>query len=250
MAAMSSDDRERDLERAFRKRIRLVAENPTGQLSNVWMFWGNNNDFYFGSKTILHSLKVSLHENGRGYVAFDRRYFLQKRAEGIAIPRKELLEWELPKPALHGAVRAASLILPADYCRSGPLSDESRKKTLVLGVEASCCAEIGVYLSHEHPTTLEAKLEPLGRPMFVTTLDNNMYVSLVARSRPFDRACLPSGGQTARAPSLLLDTEAIPDSDDLAAVLWNAPGDGGALQIIDVGGVRWTNHPSRPESAS
>ena len=88
------------------------------------------------------------------------------------------------------------MILPVDYCRVASLSDNSRKKTLVLGIADGCCAEIGVFLSHEHPATLEAKLMALGKPMFVITLENKMHVSLVARSRPFDRASLPSDEQT------------------------------------------------------
>jgi len=240
------DEYERRLDRAFSKRIRLVAENPHGQFSSAWMFWGNNNDFYFGAKAISGALKVSLHENGRGYVAYHKPYFVTKRAEGIAIPAKTALEWALPKPGLLGAAHAASLILPADYCRAAPLSDSSRKKTLVLGIEDGCCAEIGIFLSHEQPDTLEAKLAPLGKPMFVITLENKMHISLVARSRPFDRASLPSDEQTARARALLLETEGISDNDNLNAMLWNNPGDGGTLQVIDVGGVRWKNNPTRP----
>jgi hypothetical protein len=240
------DEFERSLDKAFSKRIRLVAENPHGQFSSAWMFWGNNSDFYFGAKIISDTVKVSVHENGRGYLAYDKPYFVKKRAEGIAIPAKTVLEWALPKPALAGAVHAASLILPAEYCRAAPLSDSSRKKTLVLGIEDGCCAEIGVFLSHEHPATLEAKLMALGKPMFVVTLKNEMHVSLLARSRPFDRACLPSVEQTAQAQRLLLETEGILDNDNLNAMLWTNPGDGGTLQVIDIGGVRWKNHPTRP----
>src|SRR4051812_40656814 len=100
------------LDKAFSKHIRLVAENPHGQYSSAWIFWGRKSDFYFGAKNISGAFKVSLHENGRGYVAYDRLYFPKKRIEGIAIPAKTVLEWALPKPALSGAVHAASLILP------------------------------------------------------------------------------------------------------------------------------------------
>jgi hypothetical protein len=91
-------------------------------------------------------------------------------------------------------------------------------------------------------------LTAVGKPMFVVTLKNEMHVSLVARSQPFDRTCLPSVEQTARAQRLLLE---LPDHDNLNAMLWNDPGDGGTLQVIDVGGVRWKDHPTRPaEGAS
>jgi hypothetical protein len=186
-----TDEFERRLDKAISKRLRLVAENPHGQFSSTWMFWGNNNDFYFGAKSISGALKVSLHENGRGYVGYDKTYFVRKLAEGIAIPAKTTHEWALPKPGPLGAVRAATLMLPADYCRAPPLSDSSRKNTFVLGIEDGSCAEIGVFLSLEHPKTLEARLAVIGKPMFAITLDNEMHVSLVARSQPFDRASLP-----------------------------------------------------------
>jgi len=84
----------------------------------TWMFWGNNNDFYFGAKSITGALKVSLHENGRGYVGYDKSYFERKLAEGIAFPKKATHEWALPKPAPLGAVHAATLMLPADMPRA------------------------------------------------------------------------------------------------------------------------------------
>jgi hypothetical protein len=245
---MTLDEFERKIDKAFSKRIRLVAENSRAQFSSAWMFWGNNSDFYFGAKSILGALKVSLHENGRGYVAYHKPYFMKMRAEGIAIPAKTALEWALPQPGPLGAVHAASLILPADYCRATSLSDSSRRNTLVLGIEDGCCAEIGVFISNEHPGTLEAKLMDLGKPMFVITLDNKMHVSLVARSRSFDRASLPSDEQTVRARTLLLDE--APDSDNLNAMLWNDPGDGGTLQVVDVGGVRWRNVPTNAASSA
>ena len=84
---MTFDEFERRLEKAFSDRIRLVAENPHGQFSSAWMFWGNKSDFYFGAKIISDKIKVSLHENGRGYVAYHKPYFEKKRAEGI-VPGK------------------------------------------------------------------------------------------------------------------------------------------------------------------
>jgi hypothetical protein len=241
MTQMDFDEAERRLDKAFSKRIRLAVENSRGQFSGSWIFWGNNSDFYFGAKSISSALKVSLHANGRGYVAYDKRYFEKMREEGIAIPAKTSLEWALPNPGPEGAVHAASVVLPADYCRSAALSESAHKNTLVLGVEDGCCAEIGVFLSYENQETLEPKLMKIGKLMFVITLDSKMHVSLVARSRQFDSACLPSDEQTARAPALRLGTDRQPDHANLNAMLWNDPGDGGALQVIDVGGVRWKN---------
>jgi hypothetical protein len=238
MTQMTLDEAERNFHKSFSKRVRLVAENPHGRFSSTWLFWGNKSDFYFSAKSISGALKVSLHENGRGYVGYDKRYFMKKQAEGIAIRRKTAREWELPKPGPSGAVHTASLILPADYCHAGPLTETSRKNTLVLGIEDGCCAEIGVFHSHEQPATLDAKLMKIGKPMFVTTLDNKMHVSVVVRSRLFDRANLPSQEQTARAGFLRVQAGSVVDTENLNAILWDAPADGGTLQVIDVGGVR------------
>ncbi|MEH2505608.1 hypothetical protein V1290_004419 [Bradyrhizobium sp. AZCC 1578] len=243
---MTKEEFERRLDRAFSKRVRIVAENPRGKLSACWIFWGHKSDFYFGAKGISNAIKVSLHENGRGYVGYDKQYFERKRGEGIAIPAKTAFEWALPVPGLLGAAHAASLILPADYCHGASLSDSARKKTLVLGIEDGSCAEIGVFLSREHPATLESKLKKIGRPMFAVTLDNGMHTSLVVRSRPFDSASLPSDEQTARARSQMLTTEPVSENETLNAILWDAPEDGGAIRVIDVGGVRWKKRPTPP----
>ncbi len=238
---MTSDEFEQRLDRAFSKRIRIAAENQRGQFSSHWMFWGNKSDFYFGAKELSGEFKVSLHENGRGYVAYDKQFFQRKRDEGVAVPAKTLVEWVLPKPSPQGAVHAASLLLPADYFHGAPLGDSARKNTLMLGIEDGCCAEVGVFLSHEDRATLETKLETIGKPMFEVTLENGVRVSLVSRSRPFDRTSLPSTEQVSK--SVTLRFEAVPDNDDLNAILWNKPVDGGALQCIDIGGVGWRNHP-------
>jgi hypothetical protein len=239
---VDSDILEHRLQQAFSKRIRLAAENSAGRLSSVWMFWSNRNDFYFGAKSLSDSFKVSLHENGIGYVAYHKSYLLEKRAQGIDLPNKTVLEWKLPVPAHQGAVHAASVILPSNYCRSGPLSDKDRSKTLVFEVEDNCATEIGVFLSKETHETLEAKFLPIGHPIFMINLENGLRVSIVARSREFDPAVLPSNAQVQSAKSTSLVRPDQPaEHADLNAMLWNDPGDGGALQVIDIGGVRVTD---------
>lgn len=232
------------LDKAFSKRIRLGAENAAGQFSSVWMFWGNKSDFYFGAKALLGSFKVSLHENGIGYVAYHKPYFLKKQSQGIPIPSKTATEWKLPVPGPTGAVQAASVFLPADYCRSAPPSEAARKKTLVLGVEKGCAAEIGIFLSRENHPSLEAKFLPWGHPLFMVTLDNGHKVSIVVRSTPFNPSVLPTNEQTQAASKLLLQSpQDIPDSsNNLNAMLWTLPPEGGCLQVIDVGGVGYAKN--------
>lgn len=237
---MTKEELERRLDQAFAKRIRIVAENSRGKFSSSWIFWGRKNDFYFGAKSISGAIKVSLHENGHGYVGYDKGYLARKREEGIVIPAKTAREWALPVPGERGAVLAASLILPADYCYGDPLSDQARKNTLVLSIEDGSQLEVGVFLSREHPKSLESKLGKVGTPIFAITLDNSVHISLVFRSRQFDRAVLPSEEQTARARAQMLTTQPMPENSEvLNAIFWDAPEDGGALRVTDVGGVRW-----------
>ncbi len=246
---MSRDEIERQIDKAISSRIRIAAQNSRGQFSSCWIFWGHKNDFYFGAKSITAAIKVSLHANGRGYVAYDKSYFERKRAEGIAIPAKTAREWRLPVFASSGAVHAASLILPADYCYGDPLTDRSRRNTFVIGINDGSQLEVGVFLSRESPKTLEGKLCTVGMPMFAATLDNAMHVSLVARARPFDRTMLPTEEQIAGARSQMLTTKSMPENDVLNAILWDAPADGGALRVIDVGGVRWKKYETtRPST--
>jgi hypothetical protein len=242
---MTTDDWEARIDRAISKGIRLAVENSRGQFSASWIFWGRKNDFYFGAKSVSGEIKVSLHENGRGYLGYDKLYFQRKQVEGIAIPAKTIREWALPVPNSVGAVHAASLLLPADFCFGPPLTDRARRNTFVLGIEDGSCAENGAFLSHEHPTTLGPKLDAIAKPMFTITLDNELHVWLVARAKRFDPACLPSKEQTARARSLALISELRFD-EPFNAIAWDAPVDGGAIRVIDVGGVRLQRTQPQP----
>ena len=239
---MTIEEFEQRFERAFSKRIRIVAENSRGKFSSSWIFWGRKSDFYFGAKNIAGAIKVSMHANGRGYFGYDKKYFERKREEGIVIPAKTAREWELPVPGDQGAVLAASVILPADYCHGDPLSDRARKNTLVLDIEDGSQLEVGVFLSRERPSTLASKLVTVGKPFFPVLLDNGMYVWLVFRAKPFDRAILLTPEQLARARPQMLTTGPLPESRVLNMIVCDAPEDGGALRITDVGGVRWKKH--------
>jgi hypothetical protein len=73
-------------------------------------------------------------------------------------------------------------------------------------------------------------------------LENGLRVSIVARSREFDPTVLPSNAQVQSAKSTsLVRPDQLAEHADLNAMIWNDPGDGGALQIIDIGGVRVTD---------
>jgi len=233
---MDTNEREKQLDRAFAKRIRLVAENSRGQLSSTWMFWGNRNDYYFGSKGLLGKFKISLHENGVGYLAFDKPFYLQKKAAGADVPSKTLFEWKYPMPNDLGAVHVASLFLPSEHYRCPPLSERDDQKTAVLGVPDGRAAEVRLFISNESPDTLEDKLLKVGIPMFVTDLENGLFVSIVARPSLFDPSVLPTQEKLNLGKKVFFE-EPEADSDNYNAMFWNKPGDSGTLTVIEIGGV-------------
>ena len=239
---MDRTEREKKLDRLFARRIRLVAENSKGHFSSTWMFWGHRSDFYFGSKNLLSSLKVSLHENGIWYVSYDKEHFQSKKRLGIMIPSRTVHEWALPVSGTIGAVHVASLFLPSDYCHSEPLSERAKSNTLVLGLEDGSTAEIGVFFSYEEQLALEQKFLQFGKPIVIATLDNKLRVSIVVRSRRFDPSVLPSDEQLRYSKLILLHQPGeIAGTNNLNAMLWNDPSDGEVLHVVDVGGVRLKN---------
>jgi hypothetical protein len=110
---------------------------------------------------------------------------------------------------------------------------------LGLGVEDGCAAEIGLFLSYEGQATLASRFDAIGSPLVMSTLENGLKVSIVVRSRTFNLADLPTTEQINRAHTTILQKEDhIKNTDNLNAMIWNNPDDGGALQVIDVGGVK------------
>ena len=231
------------IEKNFRKRIRIAAENPKGKYSSVWMFWGQGHDFYFGAKTLLQSFKVSLHKNGIGYVAYDRQFRTRIQNSGISLPSKSISEWRFPTPATIGAVHLAVVRLPADFCTHGVTPSIQQKKTLVLGVEEGCAAEIGVFASYEDMQTLEDRFLKIGNPLFAVRLDNGVTISIVVRSTSFDPSILPTSDKLNHSKRIeFVAGSDIQNKDNLNMIVWNRPGDGEALQVVDIGGVRILPH--------
>jgi hypothetical protein len=227
------------IERNFRKRIRMAAEGPSGKYSSTWMFWGHAEDFYFGAKNLAGSLKVSLHKNGFGYLAYDRLFYKRMVDAGKKLPAKTIHQWKLPAPQITGAVQLAVVRLPADYCSHEASSGILRKKVLVLGVESKCSAEIGVFASYEEIATLEHKFLKIGRPLFAVTLENKMIISIVVRSAPFDSSVLPTNEHLNRSRKTeLVKFDQVGNRDNLNMVVWNGPSDGEVLQVVDIGGIK------------
>lgn len=231
-------DLEESLDRAFKKRIRIAVENERQEHSSSWIFWGNQNDFYFGAKSAAAAIKISLHSNGLGYVGYDKKYFNETRGSGFELPQKSVTEWKLPTPSPKGAVQVASLFLPADFCNKLANADSRLKKTLVLQVAPKHAAEIMIFYSREGIETLEGKFLQIGHPLFAVGLENGLLVSMVARLSPFDPNVLPSTEQMSRSRMVpLVHPDEIDQSSTFNGMFWNKPDDGGVLQIVDIGGI-------------
>jgi len=141
-----------------------------------------------------------------------------------------------------GAACAASITFPADYLRSPKPTGEPKKPVLIFGdAPPGEAVEFGFFYSREPAETLEPKLEEIGRPLFRTTLDNGDSVSMVARVKAFDVATIPSIERLQSSLKPLVERDelrASTASDNLTMMMWNDPGDGGQLQVIEIGGLK------------
>ena len=70
---------------------------------------------------------------------------------------------------------------------------------------------------------------------------NGEMITVVAREADFDRAVLPSQDKLDKAAGNILSKDAHEikgESSNLTGMFWNAPGDGGSLMMIEIGGMR------------
>jgi hypothetical protein len=90
----------------------------------------------------------------------------------------------------------------------------------------------------EGRSTLEEKFSQIGHPLFEVAIENWLNVTIVARSTSFDPACLPTSERVNNARRTLLEPlEQHTNRDNLNMLLWDSPGNGETLKIIDIGGV-------------
>lgn len=229
-----------NLDRNFRKRIRLVAQSESNsKYSSIWIFWGHANSFYFGAKSAAGAFKVSLHDDGFGYVAFVKEFFEEFLAKEAEIPSRTLHKWKLPVPPVDGAVQLAVVRLPADFCTHEVSADISKLKALVLGIEKGSALEIGLFASVGSSEQIEKKFVKIGHPLFAVTLENNLTISIVVRSAPFNPSVVPTSEGLSKAKKTELKKfDEVKNRHNLNMVAWNGPNDGEVLQVVDIGGVK------------
>jgi hypothetical protein len=212
------------------------------------MFWGNASDYYFGPRSAVSALKISLHKNGIGYLGFDKKYHAALQNDSIYLARTSH-QWKLPQ-AEGDAVPVASILLPA--ASFGQAAFESNK-TIELGVsDEELAAQITIYYSRGGDAEeIDKQLVESGTPMLQTVLDDGRIFYIVAGQTTYDPTIIPSG-PLQNGTQTLLDKNALTasaeDYEHLNAMMWNKPPDGGMLRIIDVGGVKIHRMEEQPST--
>jgi hypothetical protein len=251
MTTYASDENRSDLQkklvdferRLTKDKVRFAVGRPGGHYSGVWAHWGNKSDFYIGARSILGSMKISLHKSGICRVALTDRHFAALTQKGRLVPNdRAFVKWERLFAPDEGAHLAAVLVFPTDFLRlEAPVGTAKKPLLLIESASPGKAVEIGYFYCREARQTLESKFLAIGKPLVFTDLENGEVVWMVAREAEFDPACLPSSEQLGRSDGNVLEPNAFPvpgvPRTDLNAVLWNAPQRGEALRMIEIGGV-------------
>jgi len=97
---------------------------------------------------------------------------------------------------------------------------------------------MGFFFSKMPGLEIEKALGALGKPMFYSDIKTDsgmaLTVSVVVQARPFDRSAIPDHTQVNK--QALFDKSAVGRSG-LSAILFNAPDEHTALQLVQISGV-------------
>lgn len=227
--------------RISKDKLRLAVATTDDKLySGIWAAWGNKSDFYIGALTTLGSMKVSLHASGICRVAFTEPAMRRLKDEGLETPSdRAIVKWRRPATPTEGAALVASLIFPTAFLKQPPREGSARRPLVVVNAGPRAEAvEVGFFYSRMPNAHLEPSLSKIGHPLFWAQLDSGETVSIVARNRDFDPKSLPSSEQMNRSKMNPLRSHIEDELENLTAAFWNEPKDGGALQVMEISGVR------------
>jgi hypothetical protein len=225
--------------RGLRKKARFAIEGPGGRFSTPWPTWEHGDTIYIVGRNLGGVLKVSLHPVGGYRLAFTKEFHPQAKKRTRSFATRDLVVW--PKPDLSGneAALIASLCFPTDHLRSGPPPASARKQYLLLQAPAPGRAtNVGFFLSRAPAEALETAFLQIGKPLFRWDFDDATSISVVAWESGFDPSVLPNKINPRAILPLLGSREIRPERyHDLTAMIWNEPGSGVPLQIIELGGL-------------
>jgi hypothetical protein len=229
------------IERINKHRLRFALGNGNGKYSGTWVAWGHGCNFYIGARSILGSMKISLHESGICRVALTEQRMKLLAVQGLQCPSdRAFIKWRRAPTPETGAALAVSLTFPTRYFRLPSPVGTPKTPTLILDTKPEWeAAEIGFFYTREPSSSLGSKLKQVGIPMFHVELEDGEAVSIVVRRGTFDPAVLPTPEMLNRAAmrKFTRDLEAAIDKPILTAALWSDPKDGEALHVTEIGGV-------------
>lgn len=134
--------------------LRVRVERASdGACSSTWRVWGsrNHNDVYVGARTIVNTMKASLHESGQWQHSFISD---EKAAPWRGDQGRHMDRWSAPDPVAPGLYRAYGIIVPD--CDLAPRPDgttESGSVVVLPSPGPGRAVEIVVALFEQGSTT-------------------------------------------------------------------------------------------------
>lgn len=235
--------------------FRFGVETDTGERSSLWQATCRKSDFYFGTRSIMGVIKVSLHESGKGRVALTQEHQEKLVSSGRDIKAdRKLNGWDMPKVPDNGAIHVASIVFPTAFLRKDGISweeDTMKQKFIITCPQNQQAVEFGFFFSKEHPTSLEGKFEGKADPLVWFGLDNGSFVSVVGCYTALDAEAdrndfINKVGRGGKFVDLGEDAIKVAQRyDNMSAFLWNNPSEAeekGVLKILEIHGFSFTKN--------
>jgi hypothetical protein len=218
-----------------------VGTAPDKVISSWWFLSVNHSCVYIGARPLGGVVKATLHASRQCHVRFGTTNDLGQ------IANHKATSWERKVTPDLGIFHAVTIVFPTDLLKGKmPAPQGGADHILLEPAPNGSAVEFGVFYSRQHPDDLATKFEKHGLPLYWAALENGEFLSVVARTAPFDPVTVgPLAG--------LLDTEnpiatlpnpiwSIPETElaqqkNLSAVVWNDPGDAGFLVLVQVSGM-------------
>jgi hypothetical protein len=225
-----------------------IVDTDGNSLSNVWFMQGEGQGVYVAPSGLGGSLKLSFHPPGMANDGCDtqfghpRNYADQARTSGFS-PMRPIRWKRTPTPEL-GASHVASILFPTVYLKSAaqPPSD-GKIRFGFLNAPAGSSIEFGLFLSKEHPSTLERKFIALGsNPVGYSDFPCGEFMSLVVREadhRALFEGVFPPNG----SPHLLDGAPNVGETVDARMIVASeAPVLGSAFLLAEIGPIKVTRN--------
>jgi hypothetical protein len=227
-------------EKGFGKKVRFVAEAADGRQSAIWSTWANGSDYYLGARWVLKSMKISLHASGRCRIALSDKLIEDMTAKGMPAPAdRALVKWNRAATPEVGAICVLSVAFPAARLHMKGQTGSVSKPLLRVGLGPDDQAvQLGIFYTREPREVVDQKFCAVGKPTFVTHLDNGDDVWMVFRAAEYDLAAIPTAEQLAQSTGFSTCPAAdFGNVEDLAGLIWEQPTDGQPMHVAEIGKI-------------